>query len=49
MPKTLIEYNNNSLEENDEVKKILLIDIELTEQKADLYNDENSIDFNNQI
>ena len=32
--KTLIEYNNNSLEENDEEKKES-IDIELIEPKAD--------------
>ena len=36
--KTLIKYNNNSLEENDEET----IDIEFTEQNADL---ENVIDF----
>ena len=32
--KTLIKYNNNNLEEKDEVEKEP-IDIELTEQKAD--------------
>ena len=42
--KTLIKYNSNSLEENDEEEKEL-IDIELTEQKTDPYNDENSIGF----
>ena len=40
--KALIKYNNN-LEENEEVKEP--IDIELTEQKTDPYNDENAIDF----
>ena len=39
----LIKYNNNNLEENDEEEKEP-INIELTEQKTDLYNDENSID-----
>ena len=38
-----IKYNNNNLEENDEEEKEL-INIELTDQKTDLYNDENSID-----
>ena len=33
--KTLIEYSNNSLEENDEEEKES-INIELTEQNADL-------------
>ena len=36
-----IEYNSNSLEENDEKEKVA-IDIE---QKTDPYNDENAIDF----
>ena len=40
--KTLIKYNNN-LEENEEEKE--LINIELSEQKANPYNDENAIDF----
>ena len=40
--KALIKYNNN-LEENKEEKEP--IDIELTEQKSDPYNDENAIDF----
>ena len=35
MPKILIEYNSNNLEENNEEKKES-IDIELTEQKVDL-------------
>ena len=39
----LIKYNNNNLEENDEEEKEP-INIELTEQKTDPYNDENSID-----
>ena len=42
--KTLIKYNSNNLEENDEEEKEP-INIELTEQKADPYNDENAIDF----
>ena len=42
--KALIEYNSNSLEENDEEEKEL-IDIELIEQKTYPYNDENAIDF----
>ena len=42
--KTLIKYNNNSLEENDEKEKEP-IDLEFVEQKADPYNDENSIDY----
>ena len=41
--KTLIKYNNNNLEENDEEKK-KPINIELTDQKTDPYNDENVID-----
>ena len=40
----LIKYNNNSLEVNDDKEKEP-INIELTEQKADPYNDENDIDF----
>ena len=40
---TLIKYNNN-LNENDEEEKEP-INIELTEQKTDPYNDENTIDF----
>ena len=39
----LIKYNNNNLEENDEEVKEP-INIELTDQKTDPYNDENSID-----
>ena len=39
----LIKYNNNNLEENDEEEKEP-INIELTDQKIDPYNDENSID-----
>ena len=42
--KTLIKYNINSSEEKDEEEKEP-INIELTEQKADSYNDENAIDF----
>ena len=42
--KTLIKYNSNSFEVNDEEEKEP-INIELTEQKADPYNDENAIDF----
>ena len=42
--KSLIEYNNNKLEVNDEEEKEP-IDIELTEQKTDHYNDENAIEF----
>ena len=42
--KTLIKYNSNNLEENDEEEKES-INIELTEQKADPYNDENAIKF----
>ena len=42
--KTLIEYNSNNLEENDEEEKEP-INIELTEQKTKPYNDENAIDF----
>ena len=43
--KTLIKYNN-SLEENDEEEdEKEPIDIELTEQNTDPYNDENVIDF----
>ena len=41
--KTLIEYNNN-LEENNEEEKDL-INIELTEQKKESYNYENANDF----
>ena len=41
--KTLIKYNNN-LEENDEEEKEP-INIEFTEQKTDPFNDENAIDF----
>ena len=39
----LIKYNNNNLEENDEEEKEP-INIELTDQKTDPYNGENSID-----
>ena len=35
----LIKYNNNNLEENDEEEK-KPINIKLTEQKTDPYNDE---------
>ena len=42
--KILIKYNSNSLEKNDEEEK-KPINIELTEQKTDPYNDENAIDF----
>ena len=41
--KTLIKYNSNSLEENDEEDKDP-INIQLTEQKTDSYNDEYAID-----
>ena len=40
----LIKYNSNNLEENDEEEKEP-INIELTDKKADPYNDVNSIDF----
>ena len=40
----LIKYNNNNLEENDEEKKEP-INIYLTDQKKDPYNDENAIDY----
>ena len=40
----LIKYNNNNLEEKDEEEKEQ-IDIELTDKKTELYNDENAIDF----
>ena len=40
----LIKYNSNNLEENDEEEK-KPINIELTDKKADPYNDVNSIDF----
>ena len=39
----LIKYNSNRLEENDEEEKEP-INIELTDKKADPYNDVNSID-----
>ena len=39
----LIKCNNNNSEENDEEEKEP-INIELTDQKTDPYNDENSID-----
>ena len=42
--KTLIKYNSNNLGTNDEEEKEP-INTELTEQKADPYNDENAIDF----
>ena len=42
--KTLIKYKNNNLEENDEEEKEP-INIELTDQKSDPYNDENDIHF----
>ena len=42
--KTLIKYNTNNLEENDEDEKESIY-IELTEQKTDPYNDENVIEF----
>ena len=41
---TLIKYNSNNPEENDEEEKEP-INIELTEQKSDPYNNENAIDF----
>ena len=41
--KTLIKYNNN-LEENEEEEKEP-INIELTDKKTDPYNDENAIGF----
>ena len=41
--KTLIKYNSNNLEENDE-KEREPINIELTDKK-DPYNDKNAIDF----
>ena len=40
--KTLIKYNRNNLEENNEEEKEP-INIGLTEQKTDLINDENTI------
>ena len=39
----LIKYNSNSLEENDGKEKEP-INTELTDQKTDPYNDENSIE-----
>ena len=42
--KTLIKYNNNNLEENDEEEKEP-INTELTDQKTDPNNDENAIGF----
>ena len=42
--KTLIEYNSNSLEENEEEEKEP-IDIDLTKQKTEHYNDESAFDF----
>ena len=42
--KTLIKYNCNSSKENDEEEKEP-INIDLTEQKIDSYNDENAIYF----
>ena len=42
--KILIKYNSNNLEENNKEEKEP-INIELTDQKADPYNDENTIDF----
>ena len=41
--KTLIEYNRNSLEENEEEKEQIYI--EFTEQNTDPENNENAIDF----
>ena len=41
--KTLIKYNSNNSEENEEEKEP--INIEFTEQNTDPYNDENAIDF----
>ena len=41
--KTLIKYNNNLKKNDDEEKES--ISIELTEQKAEFYNDENAIEF----
>ena len=42
--KTLVKYNSNSSEENDEKEKEP-IDLEFAEQKADPYNDENAFAF----
>ena len=42
--KSLIEYNRNDLEENEDEKKEA-IDIEFIEQKKDPDNDEIAIDF----
>ena len=42
--KTLIKYNSNNLDENDEEEKGP-INIEFTEQKTGTYNDENDFDF----
>ena len=42
--KTLIKYNCNSSEEIDE-EEMEPIDIDLTEQKTDPYNDENAVGF----
>ena len=44
LSKLLTKYNSNNLEENDEEEKEP-INIELTDQKSDPYNDENAIDF----
>ena len=41
--KTLIKYNSNNLEENDEEENEP-INIELTDHKINPYNDENAID-----
>ena len=42
--KTLIKYNSSCLEKNDEKEKEPIY-IEITDQNADPYNDENAIDF----
>ena len=41
---TLIKYNSNRLEENNEEER-KTINIELTDHETDPYNDENAIDF----
>ena len=44
VPKILIKYNSNNLEENEEEEKEP-INIELTDQKTNPYNDKNAINF----
>ena len=46
--KNLIEYNSNRLDENDEEEKEP-INIELTDQKIESFNDENTFDLNDQM